>query len=319
MSRYCLGFDTSCYTTSVACAGRDGVVVDERKVLDVPHGGRGLRQSDALFQHNRNLPPLLDALFSHIDRRLVRAVAVSVSPTAAPDSYMPVFLAGQLAARSVAGALDVPLMVTNHQAGHLRAALLGNEALLLSDCFLALHLSGGTTDLLLVRPAAGGLGEATPLGASSDLHAGQLVDRVGVAMGLPFPCGARFEALARRAQERLIRIPSSVRALNCSFSGAEAQAFRLLRDGTPPEEVAYAIYDFLARTLSRILLSAAQETGCKDALAAGGVASSALLRELLASRLQGRVRLSFGESALSSDNAVGTALLASDAWGGELL
>ena len=102
MSGYCLGFDTSCYTTSVACAGRDGVVVDERKVLDVPHGGRGLRQSDALFQHNRNLPPLLDALFSHIDRRLVRAVAVSVSPTAAPDSYMPVFLAGQLAARSAA-------------------------------------------------------------------------------------------------------------------------------------------------------------------------------------------------------------------------
>ena len=125
--------------------------------------------------------------------------------------------------------------------------------------------------------------------------------------------------MARRAQERLIRIPSSVRALNCSFSGAEAQAFRLLRGGTPPEEVAYAIYDFLARTLSRILLSAAQETGCKDALAAGGVASSVLLRELLASRLQGRVRLSFGESALSSDNAVGTALLASDAWGGELL
>ena len=230
---------------------------------------------------------------------------------------MPVFLAGKLAATAVAGALGVPLVPVTHQAGHLRAALLGNEALLFAGEFLAVHLSGGTTDLLLVRAGHGRLGEAVPLGASADLHAGQLVDRLGVAMGLAFPCGARFETLARQARERSLRFPASVRGLDCSLSGAEAQAKRLLASGAPAQEVAYAVYDFLARTLARLLASAARQTGRQEALLCGGVASSALLRELLAKRLAGGVRLYFGQSALSGDNAVGAALLAADEAGGD--
>ena len=188
-------FDTSCYTTSAAAVADGAVVADLRAGLTVPPGGRGLRQSDALFQHDRNLPGLLDELFARTGGggRCARSPP-ACRPTAAPGSYMPVFLAGKLAATAVAGALGVPLVPVTHQAGHLRAALLGNEALLFAGEFLAVHLSGGTTDLLLVRAGHGRLGEAVPLGASADLHAGQLVDRLGVAMGLAFPCGARFEA-----------------------------------------------------------------------------------------------------------------------------
>ena len=140
---------------------------------------------------------------------------------------------------------------------------------------------------------------------------------MGVAAGLPFPCGRALEALARQAQDRSIRIPASVRGLDCSLSGAETRAQRLLLGGMPPADVAYAVYDCLARTLAKLLAAAAGESGCGTVLLSGGVVSSALLRELLAARIAPDVRLYFGRSELSSDNAVGVALLAADREGGD--
>lgn len=309
-----LGFDTSCYTTSVACISSEGIVLDERTVLSVPLGARGLRQSDALFQHNRNLPNLLKTLYDTIDPTQIAGVGVSAAPTAQEGSYMPVFLAGQLAAKAVAGALAVPLVETTHQLGHVRAALHGGrECLLRQDRFLALHISGGTTDVLEVRTQDGRIGSIAPLGCSNDLHAGQMVDRLGVAMGLAFPSGKHLETLAKQASRRDVRFPSSVRGLNCSLSGAESQAQRLLKVGEDQEEVAYGVYDCLARTLAKLIKNTASEADCTSVLLSGGVASSLLLRELLQARVEKNIRLSFGQSALSSDNAVGTAFAARDA------
>ena len=148
------------------------------------------------------------------------------------------------------------------------------------------------------------------MGCSEDLHAGQLVDRVGVLLGCGFPAGRELEALARQAAERDVRIPTSVRALNCSLSGAETAANRLLEQGRPAAEVAYGIYDLLARTLNKLLTNAACQYGDRPVLLCGGVASSLLLRELLHQR--SKMPLYFGESRYSSDNAVGVAALGYD-------
>ena len=305
-----LGVDTSCYTTSVACVSLEGIVFETRTMLSVPLGERGLRQSEGVFQHVRNLPAMTEALFCHVDRSSIKAVAVSAAPTGADESYMPVFLAGKAAASAMAAALDVPLLLTNHQAGHVRAALLGNETLLEQERFLALHLSGGTTDLLLVRPEAGSVGEITRLGGSGDLHAGQFVDRVGVALGLPFPCGPHLEKLALDARERNVRLPSTVRGLDCSLSGQETQAARLLKAGTDPAELAYGVYDCLARTVWKLLRAAGERYGELPALLSGGVSGSGLLRELLAARTGNE--LYYAKAGLSGDNAVGAALLGLD-------
>ena len=309
-----LGFDTSCYTTSVACISSEGIVLDERTVLSVPFGARGLRQSDALFQHNRNLPVLLSRLFDAIDPDCIAGIGVSATPTAQEDSYMPVFLAGLLAAKAAAGARKVPLFETTHQLGHVRAALHGgNEHLLQKDRFLALHISGGTTDVLEVKTEEGRIGTITPLGCSNDLHAGQMVDRIGVALELPFPCGKHLETLAKQALRRDVKFPSSVRGLLCSLSGAETQAQRVLQAGERGEEVAYGVYDCLARTLAKLIQNAAEETDCRSVLLSGGVASSLLLRDLLKDRMKKGIHLSFGQSVLSSDNAVGVAFAVRDA------
>jgi len=311
MSRLFLGVDTSCYTTSVCCVSEEGIVFERRTMLSVPLGERGLRQSDGVFQHVRNLPPLIEELLGVIEKNSVEAVAVSAKPTADADSYMPVFLAGKLAAVSIAGALDVPLLETTHQAGHIRAAMLENEqAIPKNEPFLAMHLSGGTTDLLSVRLENGTVGTVERIGGCGDLHAGQFVDRVGVKLGLPFPSGSGLEALARAAKQRDIRLPSSVKGLTCSFSGQESQSQRLIEQGEAAEEVAYAVYDCMARTFAKILLNAMEQTGCHTALLSGGVSGSDLLRELLAERTK-KVLL-FAGRGLSSDNAIGTALLARD-------
>ena len=279
-------------------------------MLFVPLGERGLRQSDAVFQHVRNLPPLIETMLSSVDRGAIQAVAVSSKPTAAEESYMPVFLAGKLAAVSVASSLGVPVFETTHQSGHVRAAMLGQEERFGEETFLAMHLSGGTTDLLLVQQENGLLGDITRIGGCDDLHAGQFVDRVGVRLGLPFPSGIKLEELANSAQDQSIKLPASVRGLNCSFSGQESQCQRFIEGGAEREAVAYAVYDCMARTFAKLLTNVFAETGVKTALLSGGVSGSLLLRELLQKRLNRE--LLYAQKGLSSDNAVGAALLARD-------
>ena len=308
-TRVSLGIDTSCYTTSVACADHKSIVFEKRTMLSVPFGNRGLRQSEGLYQHIRQLSPLLCDLFEAVDPQRIGAIAVSASPTAREDSYMPVFLAGLKQAESLAAALKVPMYRVDHQSGHIRAALYGNEKLLDCDRFLTAHVSGGTTDVLLVEPHRNAAYRIDPIGTSTDLHAGQFVDRVGVALNLPFPAGKHLEALALQAQEKTVKIASTVKGANCSLSGAESAAQRLLHT-VPDAELAYGVYDCLARTLSKMFRSAADAYGDLPILVCGGVASSNLLRTLLKKRCS--QRLSFGEPAYSSDNAVGVALLGAD-------
>lgn len=301
-----LGFDTSCYTTSVAAVDIAGQPVAScRRLLPVPKGERGLRQSDAVFIHVRQLPALMEELAGRIAGREIVAVCASTQPRDEQGSYMPVFQAGDAQARGVAALLGVPCFASNHQRGHLEAALV--DAGVAPGPLLALHLSGGTTELLAYD------GERISLlGGSLDLHAGQLVDRTGVALGLPFPAGPHLEELARRGVSQA-RLPVSMEqgGAYCHLSGAETQLQRWINAGEmPPEQIAREVYDLLARTVARMILAGAKQTGLRQALLAGGVASSALFREMVVARmakLDRSMRLHFGRPEYSGDNAVGAA------------
>ena len=190
----------------------------------------------------------------------------------------------------------------------MRAALQGNEALLQQLPILGMHISGGTTEIFTVGEGL----SIRLLGGTEDLHAGQLVDRLGVAMGLPFPAGPHLEAAARAAGTTNIKLPASVRELRCSFSGVETAA-RSLLGKAQMGELALAVYDCLARTFAKLMVQAGEKTGLNRVLLAGGVASSGLLREMLQERLEkANMQLYFGDPSLSTDNAVGVALLTRD-------
>ncbi len=305
-----LGLDTSCYTTSAALCGTSGLLRQERRLLPVPRGERGLRQSEAVFAHVKQLPQVLLPLLTENTEK-IGCVCASASPRDGQDSYMPVFQAGVSQGRALAAALGVPFFTTTHQRGHIAAAKYGTG--LEADRFLALHLSGGTTDALLADGNA-----LIPLGASCDLHAGQLVDRIGVRLGLPFPAGPYLEELAVRGENRN-RVPVSFErdGLRCHLSGAEAQLLRMIDAGEPMENVAAEVYGLLCRTVLRLLQAASEKSGVQHALIAGGVASSRLLRDMLSQRNEKRrtgLKLYFGRPELSGDNAVGAALIGLKKW-----
>lgn len=305
-----LGFDTSCYTTSMAAVDENGhVVSSQRMLLPVEQGQRGLRQSEAVFVHVRQMPKISAALRAKIRGMEIAAVCASSTPRAEEQSYMPVFTVGLGQARVLADALDIPCYEVSHQQGHIAAGLLGNPKM--EEPFIALHVSGGTTELLLCR---GGTMEL--LGGSLDLHAGQLVDRIGVSLGLGFPAGSALEKLAMGwTGEIRSLLPASIEkdGLHCHLSGAETRCMQWMEAGDmPPEQMAAELFDLLARTVARLLAAAADKTQCKQALVVGGVASSTLLREMLFKRLskmRSPVSVVFGQPCYSADNAAGVAWL----------
>ena len=308
MRQVVVGLDTSCYTTSAAAVTADGQVVAScRKLLPVKLGERGLRQSEGVFIHVRQLPDRLEALREFIRGDEIVAVCASARPRDEEESYMPVFQVGDAQARGMAAMLGVPCFASTHQRGHVAAAMVDSG--IAPGDLLAVHLSGGTTELLSLRGE-----ELTLLGGTLDLHAGQVVDRVGVALGLPFPAGPHLEKLALQGHAEA-RLPVSMAegGLRCHLSGAESQAQRWIASGAiSPEDTAMEIYDLLARTVARMILAGAAKTGIRQVLIAGGVASSALFRRLVTERIRKSdrgLRVCFGRPEYSGDNAVGAALI----------
>lgn len=311
-----LGVDTSAYTTSLALVDETGQIFsDERLLLQVEQGKRGLRQSEALFLHIRNLPELVERLkpesFSQI-----KGIAVSAYPRPVEGSYMPVFLAGAATARTLAAALGVPLFKVSHQEGHVRAGMLGNPNLRQTDELMAVHFSGGTSEILRIRPGAAHCYDIEMTMAGNDIHAGQLVDRIGVALGLPFPAGKAMEMLALQSDGGgLPHLPASVGEQGFSFSGVETRAMQYIREGIAPADIAFATLRVIANTLEKALLLECQRNNIGQVLLVGGVMANSIIKKRLQSRLEHPavgIKLFFAEPSLSSDNAVGVALLASD-------
>ena len=370
--RVYLGIDTSCYTTSVAIMDEAGALLGEaRQILSVRPGRCGLQQSEMVFQHTRNLPRLMEEAVGQVIGCVktgagsvangvavadeastagasglaglaaagyeLAAIGVSGYPRPLEGSYMPAFLAGLSVARSVAAVTGAQLEVISHQENHLEAGLwsAGGPDV---DRFLLLHASGGTTDVLLAERQQNGRYRITEVGGSMDLHAGQFVDRIGVALGLQFPTGPALETLAEKALARtaevsacvseqsvasvseagagaapMVELPVSVRKLQVSLSGPCTAALRKLEAGAEPAALALGVEHALAETFARVLRNGVQEYRVRDVLLVGGVGSNNYIRqhvERKLAKLRYPVRLWVPEGRFSCDNATGCAAFA---------
>lgn len=296
-----VGFDTSNYTTSVAVF--DGLRGENcSQLLPVKPGELGLRQSDAVFHHTKSLPALCGRLFSHIDPASVTAVGVSTRPREVAGSYMPCFLVGYSHACLLADALHVPLVTCSHQQGHIAAALFSAGRLeLLSAPLLCWHLSGGTTELLLAEPAGSSVC-CTAIGGTTDISAGQLIDRTGQVLGLPFPSGRALDTLCA---ESSAREHFRVRCKNAYFSlsGMENQMRAYALDHAPCDTAAFVLGGVADAVLHATENALRAHPGL-PVVFSGGVASNSLLRRVLAP-----LSPVFGEPQYSTDNAMGVAVL----------
>ena len=299
-----IGIDTSNYTTSIAFFDGDSGV-NCSKLLPVKQGELGLRQSDAVFAHIKSLPELSGRLFSNVRAEDITAVGVSTRPRAVDGSYMPCFMVGYSHAKILADSLRVPLVEVSHQQGHVAASLWSAGHLeLMDEPHLAWHLSGGTTELLLVEPDGRNV-TCTKIGGTTDISAGQLIDRTGQMLELPFPSGKHIDALSRDA---VLKETFKVKCTNMAFSLSgvqnKVQQFHAAH-GEPAETAAYAL-----RCVAKAVYLASEQAlktypGLRIVFS-GGVASNSMLRQVIAP-----LNPIFSEPQYSTDNAMGVAVLAS--------
>lgn len=300
-----LGIDTSNYTTSAALYDSETkTVVQKKMLLPVKSGQKGLRQSDAVFHHTVQLPQILQSLFSESEGT-VDGVGVSVFPRREEGSYMPCFLAGKSAAYAVSAALGIPCREFSHQEGHIVAALYSAKQLkLLQKPFLAFHISGGTTEGLLVQPDTDRLFTAQCVARSLDLKAGQLIDRVGVLLGLQFPCGKELEKLSEKSTQRFHLRPT-LKGADCCLSGLENQCQKMLADDACSEDVARFCMSGILSVLIGMTDALQLQYPSLPILFSGGVASNRMLRSVLSKQYNAF----FAEPEFSADNAAGIAIL----------
>lgn len=298
-----IGIDTSNYTTSIAFL--DGLLGENcGKLLPVKQGELGLRQSDAVFAHIKGLPELSGRLFSHIQGGTITAVGVSTRPRAVEGSYMPCFLVGYSHAKLLSEAFHVPLVEVSHQQGHIAAALWSAGRLELMDGpFLSWHLSGGTTELLLAEPEGRNV-KCTKIGGTTDISAGQLIDRTGQLLGLPFPSGRHLDVLSGEAEKK---DRFRVKCENCSFSlsGMQNKVTQYFEQGNSPADTAAFALRCVAGAVYQATEQALKAYPGLPVLFSGGVASNSMLREWMTP-----LAPIFAQPQYSTDNAMGVAVLA---------
>lgn len=311
-----LGIDTSNYRTSLCVIDQNyRVLAEANPLLPVPEGSLGLQQSQAVFAHLKQWSRLLTELdLADIHKKQIEAVGVSTAPRPVDGSYMPVFKVGEVLAETIAAFLSVPLFRTSHQEGHIAA---GEHTLnvQLPSPFIAVHLSGGTSEILLCKRTESGY-SISRLGGTLDLHAGQLIDRVGVKLGFPFPSGPHLEKAASQWEEDSTAdfpvVPSFVKEGDFSFSGPATHLLRLIdQGGYSPGQIARAAEHLLVKTLEKALRFSVKKTNCPHIMLVGGVTANRYLRRKLREKLERKgIRLYFADVAYATDNAFGVACLA---------
>ena len=295
-----LGLDTSNYTTSAAFFG-DGEMDSRGMILPVKEGEIGLRQSDAVFHHTRQLPEVLSMLGDKIGG--AKVIGVSERPRDAKDSYMPCFLVGIGAAQMLAQALGVPLRRFSHQQGHIAAACWSSGRMDLMDTpHLAWHLSGGTTELLLVTPGNKNV-NAEKIGGTQDISAGQLIDRTGNTFGLRFPSGKEIDRLSRESDCKE-RFKVKLNGLTFSFSGLENKMHAFYETTNSPADTAKYVLNCVCSCIVSVTREALKQYPGFPVVFSGGVASNAQLRQSCRD-----FEAVFSPPEFSTDNAMGIAVL----------
>ena len=297
-----IGIDTSNYTTSIAYF--DGETGENcSRLLPVKPGELGLRQSDAVFAHTKSLPELSGRLFSNSEVGKITAVGVSTRPRAVEGSYMPCFMVGYSHAKLLSDALGVPLIEVSHQQGHVAASLWSAGHLeLMDEPHLAWHLSGGTTELLLVEPEGLNV-KCTKIGGTTDISAGQLIDRTGVMLDLPFPAGKHIDALSKEATMKetfKVKCPG----MEFSLSGVQNKVQQFHQKNSVPAETAAFALRCVAGAVFQATKNALKEYPGLKVVFSGGVASNSMLREVIAP-----LNPIFCAPQYSTDNAMGVAVL----------
>lgn len=319
-----IGIDTSCYTTSIAAISLDKkVIFNEKIMLEVKENCKGLRQSEAVFQHVNNLGVISEKIYDLIKKYKVCAVCVSTKPRPLDESYMPVFTVGHNFAKLLTSMINCPLYETTHQENHIEASFFTND-IKNKDKFLSIHMSGGTTEILLVSTNNNLIGisnkENNPnnkskynieiVGGTKDISFGQLIDRTGVKLGYRFPAGKYIDENAINCNLKIEQgLKTSVKGGYMNLSGLENQVEKLIQNKSK-EYISKVVLDSVVRNLDKSIEYISKTYKMNEVVFAGGVSASKYVSSELSLKLRKKgLQAYFTKPEYSTDNAVGCAII----------
>lgn len=303
---YILGIESSCDETAAAVVknGREVLsnIISSQIVIHRKYGG--VVPEIASRKHIENVMPVIDEALTKAQITLedVDAVAVTYGP-----GLVGALLVGISAAKSLAWAIDKPLIGVNHLEGHVFANFLNEKDL--EPPFMALVVSGGHTALLKVT----GYNEFELLGQSRDDAAGEAFDKIARVMGLPYPGGPEIERLALQGNPLAIQFPKARldNPFEFSFSGLKSAVLNYLHNeeqaGRPVNysDVAASFQHAVVEALCERAVYAMQHTGLKNIVLAGGVSANKVLQNTLAETMNKiGCHLVHPTHILCTDNAV---------------
>ena len=303
---YILGIESSCDETAAAVVknGREVLsnIISSQIVIHRKYGG--VVPEIASRKHIENVMPVIDEALTKAQITLedVDAVAVTYGP-----GLVGALLVGLSAAKSLAWAIDKPLIGVNHLEGHVFANFLNEKDL--EPSFMALVVSGGHTALLKVT----GYNEFELLGQSRDDAAGEAFDKIARVMGLPYPGGPEIERLALQGNPLAIQFPKARldNPFEFSFSGLKSAVLNYLHNeeqaGRPVNhsDVAASFQHAVVEALCERAVYAMQHTGLKNIVLAGGVSANKVLQNTLAETMNKiGCHLVHPTPILCTDNAV---------------
>lgn len=314
-----LGIDTSNYKCSVSLLDNEKFIINYSEFLSVKHGTLGLRQSDAFFQHIQILNSYLKKIPNDYIK-LIRAIGVSDKPRRLEKSYMPVFNAGVFMAECFAKALGVKVYKFSHQEGHYGAAIRELDVDFDEET-LFFHISGGTSEILKVNKSKNAFDMKNIL-STSDLSFGQLIDRIGVAMELPFPCGKKMEDLAYidfnsldypdELNNILKAIPSLKIKTGYNLSGYENIFKKYLEKNYNKSIIITALFIKIGEFIIDLVREAFLKTGIKKIILSGGVMANNIIKKVICASdlyFEKDLQIYFPSLENCGDSAIGPAYL----------
>ena len=309
-----IGIDTSCYTTSIAAITLEkSIILNEKIMLNVKENTKGLRQSEGVFQHINNLGELSEKLNLLHNNYNIVGVCVSKKPRPVENSYMPVFTVGYNFAKVMANSLNCKFYETTHQENHIEASLL-NSKMINRDRFLSVHMSGGTTEILLLNRKKNSLEYNIEIvGGSKDISFGQFIDRTGVKLGYNFPAGKYIDKNAIDCDIKILKgLKTSVKEGYMNLSGLENQVNKLI-DSEDSKYISKLVLDAVVRNMYKSLTYICDLYNVNEVIFCGGVAASKYLRNNLSTKLRkDKIYSHFTNPEYSTDNACGCAIIGVD-------
>jgi len=281
MSIKILAIESSCDDTSAAVIIDDKICSNVVSTQEIHEKYGGVVPEAASRQHQISILPVIKAALdlAGIDKKELNAIAFTRGP-----GLLGSLIVGVSFAKSMALALDIPIIEVHHMKAHVLAHFIEKPAPNLP--FLCLTVSGGHTQIVKVKKDM----SMEILGKTLDDAAGEAFDKTGKMLGLPYPAGPHIDKAAKLGKIKYEFPEPRIKGLDFSFSGLKTSILYFLQKEMKddPQFIEKNINDICASVQDRIisilmnkLKKAAKETGITEISIAGGVSANSGLRDTL--------------------------------------